>query len=311
VATGDTLCDQKHPIVLEAMTFPEPVIWKAIEAYTKVDEEKLNAALQKLSEEDPTFRVRVDKDSGQTVIAGMGELHLEIVCDRLDREFKVQAQVGRPQVAYRETVGAVGEAEGLFQRQTGGRGQYGHVKVRVEPNPTGVGNTFHDATSGGVIPKEFIRPALDGCREALDRGQLAGFQMVDVKCSLVGGSFHEVDSSEMAFRIAGSMAVQEAARTAAPILLEPIMKVEISVPEEYTGAVIGDLSGRRGAVNRMEARSGMQVIGAEVPLASMFGYATDLRSATQGRASFTMQFERYADVPAAVSQEIVARLRGY
>jgi elongation factor G len=311
VATGDTLCDQKAPVVLEAMTFPEPVIWKAIEAMTKMDEEKLNAALVKLTDEDPTFRVRVDRESGQTVIAGMGELHLEIICDRLEREFKVQAQVGRPQVAYRETLSAIGDGEGLFQRQTGGRGQYGHVRVRVEPNASGTGNTLTDATVGGTIPKEFIKPALDGCREALDRGQLAGFPMVDVKCTVVGGSFHEVDSSDIAFRVAGSLAVQDAVRAGAPILLEPIMKVEISVPEDYTGAVIGDLSGRRGAVNRMEARLGGQVIGADVPLASMFGYATDLRSATQGRASFTMQFERYAEVPASVSQEIVARLRGY
>ncbi|MDP2314175.1 MAG: elongation factor G [Pseudomonadota bacterium] len=311
VATGDTLCDQKQPIVLEAMTFPEPVIWMAIEPMTKVDEEKLTAALAKLTEEDPTFRVKVDKDSGQTVIAGMGELHLDIMCDRLDREFKVQCQVGRPQVAYRETVSATAVGEGLFKRQTGGRGQYGHVKVRVEPSATGSGNSFVDETVGGVIPKEFIKPALDGARESMDRGVLAGFQMVDVKCALVDGSFHDVDSSDIAFRVAGSMAVQEAVRAASPILLEPIMKVEISVPEEYTGAVIGDLSGRRGAVNRMEARPGAQVIGADVPLASMFGYATDLRSATQGRASFTMQFERYADVPANVSQEIVGRLRGY
>jgi elongation factor G len=214
-------------------------------------------------------------------------------------------------VAYRETVSARGEAEGLFQRQTGGRGQYGHVKLLVEPNETGAGCTFVDGVVGGAIPKEFIKPAMDGAREALDRGQLAGFPMVDVKCTLVGGSFHEVDSSDIAFRVAGSMAVQEAVRAAAPILLEPIMKVEISVPEDYTGAVIGDLSGRRGAVNRMEAQLGAQVIGADVPLSSMFGYATVLRSATQGRASFTMQFDRYAEVPAAVSQEIVARLRGY
>jgi elongation factor G len=311
VATGDTLCDQKHPIVLERMTFPEPVIWMAIEPMTKADEDKLTAALGKLMDEDPTFQVKVDKESGQTVIAGMGELHLEIMCDRLDREFKVQCQVGRPQVAYRETVSARGEAEGLFQRQTGGRGQYGHVKLLVEPNETGAGCTFVDGVVGGAIPKEFIKPAMDGAREALDRGQLAGFPMVDVKCTLVGGSFHEVDSSDIAFRVAGSMAVQEAVRAAAPILLEPIMKVEISVPEDYTGAVIGDLSGRRGAVNRMEAQLGAQVIGADVPLSSMFGYATVLRSATQGRASFTMQFDRYAEVPAAVSQEIVARLRGY
>jgi elongation factor G len=311
VATGDTLCDQKQPVVLEAMSFPEPVIWKSIEAMTKADEERLTGALSKLTEEDPTFRVRIDKESGQTVIAGMGELHLEIICDRLEREFKVQAQVGRPQVAYRETLSSVAEAEGLFQRQSGGRGQFGHVRVRLEPNESGAGNTLVDATVGGVIPREFIKPALDGCRESLERGQLAGFPMVDVKCTLVGGSFHEVDSSDIAFRVAGSMAVQDAARAATPILLEPIMKVEISVPEEYTGAVIGDLSGRRGSVNRMDARSGAQVIGADVPLASMFGYATDLRSATQGRASFTMQFERYADVPASVSKEIVARLRGY
>jgi elongation factor G len=311
VATGDTLCDQKHPIVLESMTFPEPVIWMAIEPMTKVDEEKLTAALTKLTEEDPTFRVRLDKDSGQTVIAGMGELHLEIICDRLDREFRVHCQVGRPQVAYRETIGATAVGEGLFKRQTGGRGQYGHVKVRVEPNTTGGGNVFVDATTGGVIPKEFIKPALDGARESLDRGVLAGFPMVDVRCTLIDGSFHEVDSSEIAFRVAGSIAAQDAVRAATPILLEPIMKVEISVPEDYTGAVIGDLSGRRGAVTRMEARPGVQVIGADVPLASMFGYATDLRSATQGRASFTMQFERYADVPAPLSQEIVARLRGY
>ena len=311
VATGDTLCDQKHPIVLEAMTFPEPVIWVAIEPMTKVDEERLTGALAKLVEEDPTFRVRVDPDSGQTVIAGMGELHLDIKRDRLEREFRVQCQVGRPQVAYRETVASAGTGEGLFQRQSGGKGQYGHVILRTEPSPPGTGNTFHDATTGGVIPKEFIKPALDGCRESLERGALAGFPVVDVKCSLVGGSFHDVDSSDIAFRIAGSMAVQDAVKNSTPILLEPIMRVEISAAEEYTGAVIGDLSGRRGAVNRMEARAGLQVIGAEVPLSSMFGYATDLRSATQGRASFTMQFERYADVPAALSQEIVARLRGY
>jgi elongation factor G len=311
VATGDTLCDQKHPIVLEAMTFPEPVIWMAIEPMTKADEEKLTAALGKLMDEDPTFRVRVDPESGQTVMAGMGELHLDIKRDRLDREFRVQCQVGRPQVAYRETIAGPGLGEGLFKRQTGGRGQYGHAKVRVEAAGTGAGNSFHDATVGGSIPKEFIKPTLDGCRDSLDRGVLAGFPMVDVKCTLYDGSFHDVDSSDVAFRVAGSMAAQEAVRAAGPVLLEPIMKVEISVPEEYTGAVIGDLSGRRGGVNRMDARPGVQVIGADVPLASMFGYATDLRSATQGRASFTMQFERYAEVPAPLSQEIVAKLRGY
>lgn len=311
VATGDTLCDQKHPIVLEAMEFPEPVISVAIEAMTKADEEKLVAALAKLMDEDPTFRVRIDKESGQTVISGMGELHLDIIRDRLEREFKVSCQVGRPQVAYRESLAKSAQAEGLFKRQTGGRGQYGHTVVRLAPNPRGTGNTFHDDTTGGVIPKEYIKPALDGCREALERGSLAGFPMVDVDCALVGGSFHDVDSSDIAFRIAGSMAVQDAAKLAMPILLEPIMRVEISAPGDYTGAVIGDLSGRRGDVNRMDARQGVQVIGAEVPLAAMFGYATDLRSATQGRASFTMQFQRYADVPAPLAKEIVSRLRGY
>jgi elongation factor G len=311
VATGDTLCDQKHPVVLESMTFPEPVITMAIEAMTKQDEEKLVGALAKLQEEDPTFRVRQDKESGQTLIAGMGELHLEIIKDRLDREFRVQCQVGRPQVAYRETLRATAEGDGLFKRQTGGKGQYGHVKVRLSPNEEGAGIVVVDETVGGCIPKEFLKSALDGCREALERGILAGFPMIDVRCVVHDGSAHDVDSTEIAFRVAASMAVQEAARNATPILMEPIMRVEISVPEEYTGAVIGDLSGRRGSVTRMEARSGSQVIGAEVPLAAMFGYATDLRSATQGRASFSMQFERYADVPPAVSQEIVARLRGY
>jgi elongation factor G len=311
VATGDTLCDQKHPVVLESMTFPEPVIWMAIEPMTRADEDKLTASLAKLADEDPTFRVRTDKESGQIVMAGMGELHLDIVRDRLEREFRVHCQVGRPQVAYRETLGATGEAEGLFKRQTGGRGQYGHVIVRLEPYTRGAGNVVADQIVGGAIPREFIRPAMDGCREALERGALAGFPMVDVRCALIGGSFHEVDSSDIAFRIAGSMAVQEAAGRCSPELLEPIMKVEISVPDEYTGAVIGDLTGRRGDVVRMEARAGAQIIGAEVPLSSMFGYATDLRSATQGRASFTMQFHQYATVPSPISREIVGRYRGY
>jgi elongation factor G len=311
VATGDTLCDQKHPVVLESMNFPEPVITMAIEAMTKVDEEKLVAALTKLQDEDPTFRVRQDKESGQTLIAGMGELHLEIIKDRLDREFKVQCQVGRPQVAYRETLRGHAEGEGIFKRQTGGKGQYGHVKLRLASGEEGSGIVVRDVTRNGVIPKEFLKSTLDGCREALDRGVLAGFPMIDVVCEVFDGSAHDVDSTEIAFRVAASMAVQDAAKNATPILMEPIMRVEISVPEEYTGAVIGDLSGRRGSVTRMEARTGAQVIGAEVPLASMFGYATDLRSATQGRASFSMHCERYADVPPATSQEIVARLRGY
>ena len=311
VATGDTLCDQKHPVVLEAMTFPEPVVWLAIEPGTKADEDKLSAALGRLQEEDPTFRVRTDKESGQIIMAGMGELHLDIIRDRLQREFRVGCQVGRPQVAYRETISARAEGEGVLKRQTGGKGQYGHVVLVLEPGERGSGIVVTEAVTGGVIPREFIRPAIDGAREALDRGVLAGFPMVDARCTIVGGSFHEVDSSDIAFRIAGSIAAQDAAARAVPILLEPIMRLEISAPEEYTGAVIGDLSGRRGSVNRMDARPGVQVIGAEVPLASMFGYATDLRSATQGRASFTMQFHQYADVPPTISTEIVARYRGY
>ena len=311
VATGDTLCDQKHPIVLESMNFPEPVISVALEAETKADEEKLTQALIKLQEEDPTFKVKIDAESGQTLISGMGELHLDIIRDRLEREFKVHCRVGRPQVAYRETVRGVGLGEGIFKRQTGGRGQYGHAKVRVYPNPSGTGSTVKDGVVGGTIPREFIKPCLDGAREALDRGSIAGFPMVDVGVELVDGSFHEVDSSDIAFRVAGSMAVQDGCKLAGPILLEPIMKLEISVPEEYTGAVIGDLSGRRGSVSRMESRPGVQVIGAEVPLAAMFGYATDLRSATQGRASFTMQFLNYAEVPATLATELIAKLRGY
>ena len=311
VATGDTLCDQKHPIVLERMTFPEPVIWLSIEAATKADEDKLTAALTRLQEEDPTFHVRTDKDSGQIVMAGMGELHLDIIRDRLQREFRVGCQTGRPQVAYRETLSVAATGEATLKRQTGGKGQFAHVQLRLEPAERGSGTTVRDAVVGGAIPKEFIKPALDGAREALEVGALAGFPMVDVICTLVGGSFHEVDSSDIAFRIAASMAVHDCAAKAQPILLEPIMKLEISAPEEYTGAVIGDLSGRRGSVDRMDSRPGVQVIGAEAPLASMFGYATDLRSATQGRASFSMHFHQYADVPPALSKEIVARFRGY
>lgn len=311
VATGDTLCDQKHPIVLESMTFPEPVIWMAIEPQTKADEEKLMSSLQRLAEEDPTFQVRVDKENGQTIMAGMGELHLEIIRSRLEREFRVHAQVGRPQVAYRETIQASADGEGIFKRQTGGKGQYGHVRLTVAPAERGVGHSVVDTTSMGVIPKEFIRAVLDGAREALERGGIAGFPMVDVSCKITGGSYHEVDSSDIAFRIAASMAVQDAVQKALPVLLEPIMGVEISVPEEYTGAVVGDLTGRRGSVVNMEVRHGSQMIEAEVPLASMFGYATALRSATQGRANFTMHFHHYAEVPPVVSQEIVARYRGY
>ncbi len=311
VATGDTLCDQKHPIVLERMTFAEPVIWLSIEPATKLDEDKLAAALLRLQEEDPTFRVRTDKDSGQIIMAGMGELHLDIIRDRLQREFRVGCQVGRPQVAYRETISQVSEGEGILKRQTGGKGQFGHVKVRLKPADRGTGTVVLDEVPTGAIPCEFMKSALDGAKEALEIGALAGFPMVDVVCAIVGGSFHEVDSSDIAFRIAASMAVQDAAGKAIPILLEPIMKLEISAPGEYTGAVIGDLSGRRGSVNRMDSRPGVQVIGAVTPLSSMFGYATDLRSATQGRASFSMHFHQYAEVPPTLSKEIVARFRGY
>jgi len=311
VATGDTLCDQKAPIVLESMTVPEPVIWRAIEPMTKADEEKLTAALVRLTDEDPTFRVRSDKESGQTIIAGMGELHLDIIRDRLDREFRVQCQVGRPQVAYRETITQTGSAEGNFRRQAAGKMQSAMVKVVLSPASSGAGLSVSERISGGVIPRDCVQAAVQGAREALERGAIAGFPMVDVHCDVVEGIYHEGESTDLAFRVAASIGVQEAATSANPALLEPIMRVEISAPEEYTGAVLGDLSGRRGLVDRRESRGGLQVVGAEVPLASMFGYATDLRSATQGRASFTMQFEKYAEVPAQVSQEIIRRYRGY
>ena len=311
VATGDTLCDQRHAVVLERMTFPEPVIWLSVEPATKADEDKLNAALARLQEEDPTFQVRSDRDSGQLVMAGMGELHLEIIRDRLLREFKVGCQVGRPQVAYRETLGSDAQGEGLVRRQAGGKSQYGQVTLQLRAASRGSGNRVVDAVTNPLVPREFRKAAFDGAREALEVGVLAGFPMVDVECRIVDVPFNEVDSNEVAYRVAGSMAVQDAAAKAGPILLEPIMKLEISGPEEYTGAVIGDLSGRRGSVSRMDSRSGVQLIGAEAPLASMFGYATDLRSVTQGRASFSMQFHEYAEVPPALSNEIVARFRGY
>ena len=293
------------------MTFPDPVIWLSIEAATKADEDKLTAALVRLQEEDPTFHVRTDRDSGQVVMAGMGELHLDIIRDRLQREFRVGCQTGRPQVAYRESISQRAEGEATLRRQAGGKGQFAQVRLLLEPAARGAGTVVLDQVVAGSIPREFVRAALDGAREALENGSLAGFPMVDVACTVLGGSFHEVESSEVAFRIAAAMAVHDAAAKALPILLEPIMKLEISAPEEYTGAVIGDLSGRRGSVNRMDSRPGVQVIGAEAPLAAMFGYATDLRSATQGRASFSMHFHQYADVPPALSNEIVGRLRGY
>jgi elongation factor G len=309
--TGDTLCDQDKPVILEAMEFPEPVIWVAIEPKTKADEEKLATSLQKLAEEDPTFKVRTEEETGQTIIAGMGELHLEIIVDRLTREFNVDANVGRPQVAYRETVkSAVSKVEGRFVRQTGGRGQYGHVVIDLAPNEPGDGYEFESRIVGGTIPREYIPAVDEGVQEAMNTGVLAGYPMVDIKVALVDGSYHEVDSSDMAFKIAGSLAFKAAAHKARPILLEPMMAVEVVTPAEFMGDVMGDLNSRRGHVDGMEPRGNAQVIGATVPLSNMFGYATDLRSTTQGRATYTMQFKHYAEVPAQIAQEIVAKVRG-
>jgi elongation factor G len=309
-ATGDTICDPGHPIVLEAMQFPEPVISVAIEPRTTADQQKLGQALGKLTNEDPTFRVHTDEETGQTIISGMGELHLEIIVDRLMREFSIGANVGRPQVAYRETITDDAEGEGQFIRQTGGRGQYGHAKIRLAPLTDGTDFEFRDETTRGVIPKEFIRPVEIGIREAMERGVLAGYQLVGVSATLYDGSFHEVDSSELAFKVAGSMAFQDAARRADPVLLEPVMEVEVVTPENYMGDVIGDLNRRRGRIVSMEPRAGFQVVTVHVPLSEMFGYATDLRSATQGRATYTMQFDHYDEVPHPQAEAIIARSRG-
>jgi len=342
VTTGDTLCDEEKPIVLENIDFPAPVISVAIEPKTKADQEKMGMALGKLAQEDPTFRVHTDHDTGQTLISGMGELHLEIIVDRMMREFSVQANVGRPQVAYRETILKVAEGEGKYIKQTGGRGQYGHAVLSVHPLPNsghenmhemstdeidelaksvaGKGGKWHfdkehrllfiDKVVGGSIPREFIAPIEAGIREALDTGILAGFPTVDVAVVLIDGSYHDVDSNEMAFKIAGSMAYKEACARAKAVLLEPIMKVEVVVPEEYMAAVFGDLNARRSAIQGTENRAGSNVIRVEVPLAQMFGYATDLRSRTQGRATFTMHFSHYAETPAAISEEVIKRVKG-
>jgi elongation factor G len=309
--TGDTLCDSSNPIILEALEFPEPVIHVAVEPKTKADQDKLGKALFALSEEDPTFRVHTDEETAQTVISGMGELHLEVLVDRMLREFKVDANVGKPQVAYRETIRQrVEKIEERYVRQTGGRGQYGHVVINLEPTGPGGGYEFVDKITGGVIPKEYI-PAVDaGIQEATNSGVLAGYPVVDVRVTLVYGSYHDVDSSEMAFKIAGSMAFKKAVRAAKPALLEPIMQVEVVTPEDYLGDVIGDLSSRRGKVEGMEQRGNSQVIRAQVPLSDMFGYATDLRSRTQGRATYTMQFSAYQEVPESIAREIVARATG-
>jgi elongation factor G len=308
--TGDTLCDADRPIVLEAMTFPEPVIAVAIEPKTRADEERLSMSLARLALEDPTFRVTTEEETAQTLIHGMGELHLEIIVDRLLREFHVEANVGKPQVAYRETIRQHAEAQGRYVRQTGGRGQYGDVYLEVEPNEPGKGFEFENKIVGGVIPKEYIPAVEKGIREALDNGVLAGYPMVDIRVRLTDGSYHEVDSSEMAFKIAASIGFKEACRRAKPVLLEPVMDVEVVTPEEYMGAVVGDLNSRRGRIASMEARGTSQVIRANVPLAQMFGYVTDLRSMTQGRATSTMQFARYEEVPTAIADEIMAKVAG-
>ena len=305
--TGDTLCDMDHPIILESMEFPEPVIRVAIEPKTKAGQEKMGIALMKLAEEDPTFRTYTDDETGQTIIAGMGELHLEIIVDRLLREFKVEANVGAPQVAYKETIRKSVEQDTKYARQSGGKGQYGHVKIRVEPNESGKGYEFINAVVGGAIPKEYI-PAVDaGIQGAMQSGVLAGYNVVDVKVTLFDGSYHEVDSSEMAFKIAGSMAFKEACRKANPVILEPIMKVSIVVPDEYTGDVIGDVSARRGSILGMEPRNGATQIDANVPLASMFGYATDLRSRTQGRGQYSMEPSHYIELPKSLQEEIISK----
>jgi len=310
VSTGDTICDDDHPIVLESIEFPTPVIQLAVEPRTKADQEKLGMAIQKLAQEDPTFRVATDTETGQTILSGMGELHLEIIVDRMMREFGVAANVGKPQVAYRETIRKQAEAEGRWVRQTGGKGQYGVVNLRVEPLPSGSGFEFVNEIYGGAVPKEYIKPVEQGVSEALEGGVLAGFPMSDVKVTLYDGSYHEVDSSEMAFKLAASVGVKEAVRKAKPVLLEPIMAVEVVVPEEYMGDVIGDLNSRRGRIEGMELRGTSQIIKSFVPLSEMFGYATDLRSRTQGRGSFTMHFGKYEEVPSALAEEIVSRVQG-
>ncbi len=306
--TGDTLCDEKQPIILESMEFPEPVISIAIEPKTKPDQEKMSVALQKLEVEDPSFRVKTDEETGQTIISGMGELHLEIIVDRMMREFKVEANVGKPQVAYRETITKTVKAEGKYVKQSGGRGQYGHVWLELSPNEAGRGYEFENKIKGGVVPSEYIPAVNKGIEGAMENGIRAGFPVVDIKAVLYDGSYHDVDSSEMAFKIAGSMGFKEGALKAGPVILEPIMAVEVTVPEDFTGDVIGDLNSRRGRIQNMQARGSAQIVTAQVPLAEMFGYSTDLRSATQGRATYAMEFAQYEQVPASIADEIVAKV---
>ena len=308
--TGDTLCDEDHPIILESMVFPDPVISVAVEPETKNDQEKMGTALQKLAEEDPTFRVRTDEETGQTIISGMGELHLQIIVDRMQREFHVACKVGEPQVAYRETIRKTVEAEGKFVRQSGGHGQYGHCWLKLEPQEAGAGFAFENKVVGGAIPKEFINPIEAGVKQAMEAGVVAGYPMVDIKATVFDGSFHEVDSSEAAFKVAGSMAFKNGAEKANPVLLEPYVKVEVTVPEEYMGDVIGDLNSRRGRIEGMEPRNGVQVIRGFVPLSEMFGYSTDLRSRTQGRGNYSMEVSHYEEVPKNIAEKVVAKNKG-
>jgi elongation factor G len=307
IKTGDTLCSPTHPIALGAIDFPEPVISISIEPKTKADQEKMGMALARLADEDPTFKVRTDEESGQTIISGMGELHLEILVDRMRREHKVEANVGEPRVAFRETIRKAAEAEGKYIRQTGGSGNYGHVKIRIEPNETGKGFEFSNDTKGGTVPREYVKPTEQGIREALQGGILAGYEVVDVKVSLYDGSYHDVDSNENAFKIAGSLAFKEAARKANPVLLEPVMAVEVTVPEEYMGTIIGDLNSRRGRIEGVEHAGGSQIVKALVPLKEMFGYVNEIRGSTKGRASYTMHFARYEEAPRMISEEIIGR----
>jgi elongation factor G len=308
--TGDTICDPDEPVILESLYIPEPVISVAVEPKTKQDMDKLSKALQSLSQEDPTFRVRIDPETNQTVIAGMGELHLEILVDRMLREFKVEANIGAPQVAYRETIRARVKCEGKFIRQSGGKGQYGHVVIELEPGELGKGFEFVSKIVGGTVPKEYINPAEQGMKEACESGILAGYPLIDVKVTLVDGSYHDVDSSEMAFKIAGSIAIKEGAVKASPVLLEPMMKVEVEVPENFLGDVMGDLNSRRGQIEGMGSEAGIAKVNAKVPLAEMFGYATDIRSKTQGRGIFTMEFSHYEEVPRNVAETIIAKNKG-
>ena len=310
VLTGQTICDEEHPVVLESMDFPDPVIQVSIEPKTKVDQEKMGIALSRLAQEDPTFKVKTDPETGQTIIAGMGELHLEIIVDRMMREFKVEANVGKPMVAYRETIRKRVEAEGKFVRQSGGRGQYGHVRLVVEPNEAGKGYEFVNDIKGGVIPKEYIKPVDQGIQEAMQSGVLAGYPCVDIKITLYDGSYHEVDSNEMAFKIAGSMGFKAGCEKASPVLLEPIMAVEVVVPEDYMGDVIGNLNSRRGRIENMEDRAGVKVVTAKVPLAEMFAYSTSLRGMTQGRGNYSMQFSHYDEAPRNVAEEVIAKVKG-